>query len=153
MLFWSQVKEVGVLVRFTRMIPVIIMIACIAGLAACEDDDPADQAADDRARLVEMEADIDTLLTGATCKGAEDCRSIAFGAKPCGGPWSYKIYSVSGVDSLALAGMVDAYNKFNRVLNERYGWMSDCMVVMPPEIDCLEGRCVAVGKAGAQAVE
>ena len=140
----------------SRLIPVFIMFVCIASLAACKDDDPAngpfDEAAD-LASLAAMEAKIDTVLTGAICKDVEDCRSIAFGAKPCGGPWSYKIYSVSGVDTLALAGMVDAYNKFNAVLNERYGWMSDCMMVMPPNIDCVEGRCAAVGKVGAEAVE
>ncbi len=144
------------MIRLSRMIPVIIMIVCIAGLAACNDEeDPLDEAAD-RARLVKMETEIDDLIGEATCKDAKDCRSIAFGDKPCGGPWSYKIYSVSDLDSLQLADLadlVDAYNKFNGVLNERYGWMSDCMVVMPPNIDCVEGRCVAVVKAGVDAVE
>jgi len=127
-----------------RMIPVIIMIACVASLAACKDDDPPYDEAADRASLEKMEAQIDTLITEGTCTDAEDCRSIAFGDKPCGGPWSYKVYSVSGVDTLQLASLVDAYNKFNKMLNERHGWMSDCMVVMPPNIDCVEGKCVAV---------
>ncbi len=128
----------------SRMIPVIIMIVCVASLAACKDDDPVFDEAADRATLDKMAAQIDTLITEGTCTDSEDCRSIAFGDKPCGGPWSYKIYSVSGVDTTQLAGMVEAYNKFNKVLNERHGWMSDCMVVMPPNIDCVEGKCVAV---------
>jgi len=128
----------------SRMIPVIIMIVCVASLAACKDDDPVFDEAADRAALEKMEAQIDTLIVKGTCADSEDCRSIAFGDKPCGGPWSYKVYSVSGVDSLQLAGMVDAYFIFNRKLNERHGWMSDCMVVMPPNIDCVEGQCVAV---------
>ncbi len=127
-----------------RMIPVIIMIVCVASLAACKDDDPVFDEKADRSSLVEMEAKIDTLISAGTCTDSEDCRSIAFGDKPCGGPWSYKIYSVSGVDTVQLAGLVHAYNKFNKVLNERHGWMSDCMVVMPPTIDCVEGQCVAV---------
>lgn len=127
----------------SRLIPVIIMIICITGMAACKDDDPGNELAD-REQLTKMEAEIDGLIGEATCTDAQGCRSIAFGDKPCGGPWSYKIYSVSGVDTLQLAGMVEAYFKFNRVLNERHGWMSDCMVVMPPNIDCVEGRCVAV---------
>ena len=128
----------------SRMIPVIIMIVCVASLAACKDDDPVFDQAADRATLEKMEAQIDTLIMKGTCTDSEDCRSIAFGDKPCGGPWGYKVYSVSGVDTLQLAGMVDAYFIFNRKLNERHGWMSDCMVVMPPNIDCVEGRCVAV---------
>ncbi|MCK9997450.1 MAG: hypothetical protein KAH56_14340 [Candidatus Krumholzibacteria bacterium] len=128
----------------SRLIPVIIMAACVVSMAACKDDDPVFDEKADRSSLVEMEAQIDTLISAGTCADTEDCRSIAFGDKPCGGPWSYKIYSVSGVDTLQLVGLVDAYNKFNKVLNERHGWMSDCMVVMSPDIDCVEGRCVAV---------
>jgi len=127
----------------SRFIPVIIMLVCISSLAACKDYDSFDEAAD-RERLTKMEAEIDGLIGEATCTDIRDCRSIAFGDKPCGGPWNYKVYSVSEVDTLKLAGLVDAYFKFNSVLNERHGWMSDCMMVMPPNIDCVEGRCVAV---------
>jgi hypothetical protein len=141
------------MIRSAYMIPVIIMVACVVGLAACNDeDDPFDEAAD-RARLDKMEAEIDDLIGEATCKDAKDCRSIAFGDKPCGGPWSYKIYSVSGLDTLQLAGLVAAHKKFNGVLNMRYGWMSDCMVVMSPNIDCVEGHCVAVVKGVVETVE
>ena len=129
--------------RWRRMIPVVVMIFCVAGLAACKDEDPADEDAD-RARLARMEAEIDTLIGEAVCLDPADCRAIAFGDKPCGGPWSYKIYSVAGLDTLQLADQVAAYNKFNKVLNDRYGWMSDCMVVTPPRIGCVEGRCGVV---------
>ena len=143
MLVWLPVNKPRKVSMMSRLIPVIIMIICITGLAACKDDDAGNETAD-REQLTKMEAEIDGLIGEATCTDARDCRSIAFGDKPCGGPWSYKVYSVTGVDTLQVAGMVDAYNKFNTVLNNRYGWMSDCMVVMPPNIDCMEGRCVAI---------
>jgi len=135
------------------MIPVIIMITCVVCLAACNDEeDPFDEAVD-RARLSKMEAEIDDLIGDATCKDTKDCRSIAFGDKPCGGPWSYKIYSVADLDTLQLAGLVAAHKKFNGVLNMRYGWVSDCRFVMPPDIDCVEGRCAAVAKGVVETVE
>ena len=136
----NQRRKVSVM---SRLLPVIIMVACVVSLAACKDDNSFDELAD-REQLTKMETEIDGLIGEAVCTDARDCRSIAFGDKPCGGPWSYKVYSVSGVDTLKLAGLVDAYFKFNSVLNERHGWVSDCMVVMPPNIDCVEGRCVAV---------
>ena len=98
----------------------------------------------DRGLLDQMEAEIDLLIGQAPCKEPGGCRSIAFGAKPCGGPWSYKIYSASGVDSTALAELVVQYNEFNLVLNDRYGWVSDCMFVSEPYLDCLDGRCIPV---------
>ncbi|MEN8007864.1 MAG: hypothetical protein ABFS42_12665 [Candidatus Krumholzibacteriota bacterium] len=137
--------------RLTRMIPVIAIV-CVAGLAACNDEDPFDEDAD-RARLDKMEAEIDELIGEANCKDFQECRSIAFGDKPCGGPWKYKIFSKASVDSVRLADMVRDYNKFNVTLNRRYGWMSDCMVVVQPGTDCLDGRCVAVEPAGEQALE
>ena len=129
--------------RLNYLIPIIILMTCFGGLAACNDEDPFDEAAD-RARLDKIEAEIDGLIGEAPCSDAKDCRVIAFGDKPCGGPWSFKVYSVSTVDSVGLADLVAGYNKFNKTLNARYGWMSDCMVVMPPEVDCVEGRCVVV---------
>ncbi len=129
--------------RLTRLIPIIILMLCFGGLAACNDEDSLDEAAD-RARLDKREAEIDDLIGEATCKDAKDCRVIAFGAKPCGGPWSFKIYSEAMVDSVALADMVTDYNRLNQVFNDRYGWMSDCMVVAPPDVDCVDGHCVVV---------
>ncbi len=129
--------------RPTRLIPIIILMLCFGSLAACNDEEPPNEAAD-RARLDKMETEVDDLIGDATCKDAKECRVMAFGAKPCGGPWSFKIYSASAVDSVALAGLVSDYDKFNQTLNERYGWMSDCMVVMPPNVGCVEGHCVVV---------
>lgn len=131
------------MVRLTRVIPLIVLFAGIACLAACQDDDSTAEPTD-RLLLEKMEAEIDSLIGDAACADAQDCRAIAFGDKPCGGPWSYKVYSVTSVDTLELAGLVDAYFEFNQTLNERHGWMSDCMFVMPPNIDCVEGKAVAV---------
>ena len=135
-----------------RIVPILVLAVFTAGLAACNDEEQHDEAAD-LARLAKMEADIDDFIGEPTCKDVKDCRAIAFGAKPCGGPWKYKIFSAATVDSLELAGMVDAYNKLNATLNDRHGWMSDCMMVMPPDIDCLDGRCVAVEPPGETPVE
>ena len=124
-----------------RMIPAIIMITCFAVLSACQDeshDEPAD-----RVHLAELEAEIDELIGEALGNDITDCRSIAFGDKPCGGPWKYKVFSISGLDTLELGELVASYNKFNTILNKRYGWMSDCMGVTPPNLDCVDGHCIA----------
>lgn len=98
----------------------------------------------DRAKLAEMEAQIDALIGDARCTDGAQCKVIAFGAKPCGGPWKYKVYSEAVVSTAKLTEYVDAYNAFNRELNEKYGWVSDCMVVGPPSVECREGRCGVV---------
>lgn len=98
----------------------------------------------DRARLAEMEAQIDAMIGDARCSDGSECKAIAFGAKPCGGPWKYKIYSESVVSTQKLTEYVNAYNEFNRELNQKYGWVSDCSVVSPPQVGCVDGRCQSV---------
>lgn len=134
------------------MVPVTAALLAVAlvGAAACNNGSefpPSNEQAD-LARLQELEAEIDSLIGDAACKKSEDCRAIAFGDKPCGGPWSYKVYSVTSVDTLKVARLVDDYNKFNRVLNERYGWMSDCMVVSEPRVGNIDGRCARIREDG-----
>lgn len=100
----------------------------------------------DRARLEGMRQDIIEFIGEPTCRDSTDCRYIAFGDKPCGGPWEYLIYSASEVDTLELQSMVESYNRFNEELNRRYGWVSDCSVPPVPNLGCREGLCVDLGR-------
>ena len=71
------------------------------------------------------------------------CRTIAFGSKPCGGPRQYLIYSASTTDSAALAAAVARYNALESETNKREGRVSDCMLVAPPDVALINGRCSA----------
>jgi len=98
--------------------------------------------AEDRARLDRLKREIDEVIGTPACSGEGACRSIAFGDKPCGGPWMYLVYSISSTDVGLLVGKVNAYNAFNRVLNGRHDWCSDCLFVGEPQIGCRKGVCV-----------
>ena len=102
----------------------------------------------DRARLRAMEEQIELLIGAATCEADNECRSVPVGAKPCGGPWTYQIYSTRATDSKKLLERVAAHRTLNVELNRRYGWTSDCRVVSEPAVSCREGRC-AQGTAAA----
>ena len=127
-----------------------LLSALILTAAACNDEDEATfDEEDDLKTLENMEAAIDVFIGTADCVDAGDCRVLPFGDKPCGGPWRYKICSATAVDSVVLADMIIGYNEFNTLLNTRYNWASDCMFVMPPDIGCVDGHCVAVEKPKA----
>ena len=55
-----------------------------------------------RLLLAVMRQEVDALV-GDACGALEDCRYVGIGAKPCGGPWEYIIYSTAVTDSAALA--------------------------------------------------
>lgn len=78
----------------------------------------------------------------APCAGNGECRYIAFGDKPCGGPWSYIVYSTANVDEAALRRVVDWYNAWNGVLNRRYSTISDCSIPPVPAPGCMLGKCI-----------
>ena len=96
----------------------------------------------DRAKLDSWRSEILSMVADPVCADSTDCRCIGLGAKPCGGPWEYLIYSVSSVDTVALAQEVASYNDFNAVLNQRYGWVSDCSIARKPTPGCKDGKCV-----------
>lgn len=123
-----------------------LLVACLTLVLfwGCKDEDPFDEGAD-LARLAAMEAAVDAVIGEPLCGEASECRAVPFGAKPCGGPWRYKIFNAAAVDTLVLLEMIAEYDAFNEVLNLRYNWSSDCMFVVAPDLDCLDGRCIPVG--------
>ena len=122
----------------------LVLIAC-----ACGDPDPVQSAQTEdgaRARLAVMRQEVDALV-GDAC-GAMDCRYVGMGAKPCGGPWEYIIYSTAATDSAALAERLGQYKAFEADMNQRYGYSSDCSVPNEPVLGCEAGRCVDLVQGG-----
>lgn len=94
--------------------------------------------------LANLKTEIETLANSSTCNESTECKYIAFGSKPCGGPWSYLIYSTS-IDTDKLEEMVEVYNQKEAGFNEAYNIASDCALVSPPtSINCENNTCVAV---------
>ena len=95
----------------------------------------------DRGDLARLEAEILIMIGDAQATDVSFCREIAFGSKPCGGPWKYLAYSTASTDSVALKAKVDRYNRWEREINERDGGVSDCMFVGPPGVELVGGQC------------
>ncbi len=96
----------------------------------------------DSAKLAAIRTRTEELLGEPRCSQSSECVAVAFGSKPCGGPWTYLVYSRTSADESALLDKVKEYNQFNKVINERHGLISDCMLVTEPRLDCVNGRCV-----------
>ena len=74
----------------------------------CEDDSKLTQE-QERQELVTLKQTIEDLASQSVCNENTECKFIAFGSKPCGGPWSYLIYSTS-IDENKLETLVEQYN-------------------------------------------
>ncbi|WP_242131099.1 hypothetical protein [Aestuariivivens marinum] len=122
----------------------ILLLLCLSFTAfQCDDDAPLTQE-QELAQLQDFKSEIEAMVNLSICNETTECKFIAFGSKPCGGPWSYLIYSTS-IDVSALEAMVQDYNAKEQAYNQRWNVASDCALVQQPSsITCENNTCVAV---------
>ena len=117
---------------------------CLFFLACLPDDGESSDYDQELETLTILKAQIESLAANSACNDSSDCRYIAFGSKPCGGPWSYLVYSTS-IDTTDLENMVGQYNQLEALFNAKWGIASDCAVVTEPvDVICENNICVAV---------
>ncbi|MFD0990643.1 hypothetical protein ACFQ1R_11085 [Mariniflexile jejuense] len=122
----------------------VFFISCLFLMAfQCEDDTIATQESEQEALNISKKA-IEDLAATSICNENTTCKYIALGSKPCGGPWSYLVYSTS-INVEKLENMVETYNKKESDFNKKWGAISDCMFVTPPtSIKCENNTCIVI---------
>ncbi len=92
--------------------------------------------------LAEMRNEIEALVGDGSCAGHGNCKVVGLGAKPCGGPWEWLVYSDFMMYEDEFLARVNEYNRYERALNTKWGKFSDCFYTAQPEVHCEFGRCV-----------
>jgi len=109
----------------------------------CEDDSKPTME-DEQKTLIVGKKIIEDLAASSICNESAECKFIALGSKPCGGPWNYIMYSTS-IDVNKLESLVEDYNNNEAAFNLKWGVISDCSFVLPPtSVICENNKCVAV---------
>jgi hypothetical protein len=110
----------------------------------CDEDSEPISKEEQEQELLSLKDQIESLANTSICDGNFECKFIAFGSKPCGGPQSYLIYSTS-IDTEQLESLVETYNQNEAQYNAENGIFSDCSIVMPPtSVNCENNTCVPV---------
>ena len=117
-------------------IALLILSGCGGRPPAAEDDPTLE--------LERMAGDFPRLVGAARCENVAQCRSIGIGAKPCGGPWDYLIYSILDTETGLLEARVKHYNRLQAEANRRSGAVSPCTIHPLSVLGCVDGRCVDV---------
>jgi hypothetical protein len=102
-----------------------------------------DETVADTTRLRELREAVEQQLGTPTCTDRSQCRAMPVGAKPCGGPSSYVVYSMATTDSVRLAAVVQEYTAYQADLNRKQELVSDCQFLSAPPVDCMAGACAA----------
>lgn len=92
-------------------------------------------------RLQELRMLIEKEIGTPTASDATQCELIPFGAKPCGGPAKYLVYSPARTDEVRLKQLVNAFNQLSKKINQEKKILSDCMYVTEPKIEFSRGVC------------
>lgn len=87
-----------------------------------------------------LEAALHALIGDAACAGPEQCRTVAVGAKACGGPQAYLAWSTLRTNEAALKEAAEAFSASRRRDVERSGAASNCAMVVDPGAYCAESR-------------
>jgi hypothetical protein len=113
----------------------LLLLALIAagpgGFGACAD------------RLEELRRMIEQEIGVPHARDASQCKLIAFGSKPCGGPWRYLVYSTATTNESTLAQLVSEFNQIQQTINEERRTVSDCAVTPKPRLELVDGVCRA----------
>lgn len=130
-----------------RKLILILLLACSACATQAQDPGRKDAGAPAGAAPAAAAAGADTLarlraLAGAaTCTESAQCRTLALGSMPCGGPESYLPYSTAGTDEQALRALGQRYQAERQAANKAGGMMSICRHLPDPGAVCVSGSC------------
>ncbi|MFQ5747187.1 MAG: hypothetical protein ACE5HF_08220 [Gemmatimonadota bacterium] len=126
------------------VLPVLVAAgACRRGAPAADAGSPTRRDTVSRARLDSLRRLVEAEIGDAGASAPSACRVIALGAKPCGGPRAYLPYSIEATDSARLAALARTYDSLDARRNAEQGLLSDCGLVVAPEVGLAGGRCVA----------
>ncbi len=122
----------------------IILGLVFLSIASCSTDNSTEEKALYFKKITDLGDEITTLIESSTCDDETECDYIGFGSKPCGGHWSYLVYSNS-IDTNLLIAKVEQFNILEKEYNEKYNIASDCLFVMPPtSLICEDNKCKAL---------
>jgi len=112
---------------------------------ALQCSNPGNQSREqERDQLDTHKKEIVDLAASSVCSEEYTCKYAGLGSKPCGGFWEYITYSTS-INEEDLLSKIKRYNQLEETYNSKYGIISDCSFVMPPDsVICENGKCKAV---------
>ncbi|KFZ31379.1 hypothetical protein IDSA_01265 [Pseudidiomarina salinarum] len=95
------------------------------------------------AALRELDMDIRDLVGVPYADDLSQCRLIAVGSRPCGGPEYYLPYSTKSVDPDVIEPLVNSYTELQSWFHEEHQVMGTCEVVPEPNLTINDGICIA----------
>ncbi len=84
---------------------------------------------------------LQTAAAAGTCSDTTQCRTVAVGARACGGPESYLAWSTEGTDAARVKSLAERHKAERKRAIEASGERSDCRMMSDPGAECKANRC------------
>ncbi len=81
------------------------------------------------------------LTENKSCQQNAQCKILAVGHRPCGGPEQYLVYSSQTTDEKLLAITSERYKKLKQEQQQRLGLRSTCQIMPQPVAACQQQQC------------
>ncbi len=94
----------------------------------------------------ELKTAIDMEIGQAKCSEDMQCKSLAIGANPCGGPEIYQAYSILDTNVERLTELAAQYKMVRKTLHAKSGTLGACVVIPEPTVQCNNQQCVIIQK-------
>jgi len=107
---------------------------------------PASAAAGGDLAAVESQLDA-TLGRASACTADAECRSVAVGAKACGGPTGYRAYSSRTASPDSVEALAQHERELAAAQAKASHQVSPCFMLADPGARCQQNKCVT-GRAG-----
>jgi len=93
--------------------------------------------------LASVESQLDTTLTKASaCSTDAECRTVAVGAKACGGPTGYRAYSGKTVSPDSVEALAQHERELAAAQARASHQVSPCFMLADPGARCVQNKCV-----------
>lgn len=125
-----------------RLLAPLLALSTLASCAQTSSAPPAE------AESVRLGRELRSLIGPATCSDDSQCRTIAVGAKACGGPAGYAAWSTQGTDAQRVTDLARRQAEAHRREIEASGMASNCAMVVDPGAACVAARCELTTRHG-----
>ena len=102
---------------------------------------PARPAAEPADAMAALRARISAEIGAARCAREDECRTLAVGERPCGGPEAWLAYSTSTGNAAKLAAWAAEWRTLRQAQNKQNQLMSTCQVIADPGAQCVQQSC------------
>lgn len=121
-----------------RWFPSLLLVLT---LSACSAPASAPAPAPRGEGAASLLASLRTLAASVGCTDASQCKSIAIGARACGGPEAYLAYSTALTDPAQLQALALRHAEQRRIEVASSGMLSTCAMLPDPGATCRAGAC------------